>query len=121
MDKIKRTQCYAAQPAHFEVAPCDCGNKECQWSEFQDLLWCSKCEKDFAPEHWGALDGPVPIEASHLLGYCFDRVDLTDNSYLEFRPVKSGGWDYFKLTDEEYKQRIKGAKVKEMPVGGKSS
>lgn len=119
MNKIKRTQCYAAEPAHFEVAPCDCGNKECQWSEFQDMIWCEKCQKDFTPTSWGTLDGPVPVEAAHLLGFCFDMVDLTDGSYLEFRKTE-GKWDWVKLTDEEFRQRVKGAKVKNIPVGEES-
>src|SRR5205807_228583 len=75
-DLEKRTWVYWQRPAVYGMAPCPCGNDDPDWSEFKGHLWCSKCEKDFIPEHGGVFDGPIPINAAHLLGLCFARINL---------------------------------------------
>lgn len=80
----KRKWYYIQQPAAFEVAACDCGNTETQWSEFAKHLWCSKCEKDFIPEHYGILDGPIPVGAATMLGISFDRFNLETQKVERF-------------------------------------
>ena len=72
----RRTWHYLRPPAHFEVAPCSCGNHDTQWSEFQSHLWCAECEKDFIPAHTGVFSGPIPRHAAMLLGMSFDRMNL---------------------------------------------
>jgi hypothetical protein len=72
----KRTWCYIQQPKTFEMAPCECGNVETQWSEYKNHLWCAKCEKDFIPVHTGIFSGPVPIMVSRMLGLHFDRFNI---------------------------------------------
>lgn len=72
----KRVWCYVQQPSSFDIPPCSCGNKETQWSEYRNHLWCEKCQKDFIPDHWGVLDGPILVGVSELLGISFDRINL---------------------------------------------
>jgi hypothetical protein len=72
----KRTWCYLRHPDHFEVAPCPCGNRDTQWSEFKDHLWCAKCAKDFIPAHNGVFDGPILAQTAELIGFDFDRLVL---------------------------------------------
>lgn len=77
--KQKRTSVYVMQPSHFEIPGCACGNNEPEWSEYKEHLWCAKCKKDFVPEHWGVLDGPVGVQTSLLIGLNFDRFNLKTN------------------------------------------
>lgn len=77
--KEKRTSVYIMPPSHFEIPGCSCGNAEPEWSEFKELLWCAKCQKDFEPEFWGVLDGPVGVQVSLLIGLNFDRFNLETN------------------------------------------
>lgn len=72
----KRTWAYVQPPKAFEMAPCDCGNHETQWSEFVGHLWCPVCKKDFKPAHGGVFDGPIPTKLAYSLGLRFDRVNL---------------------------------------------
>jgi hypothetical protein len=72
----KRTWAYIQSPFMHEIAPCSCGNEKTQWSEYAKHLWCSKCEKDFIPEHNGIFDGPIAFHAARMLGLTFDRVNL---------------------------------------------
>jgi hypothetical protein len=90
----KRTWHYLRSPAHFEIAPCSCGNHETQWSEFAGHLWCAKCEKDFVPTHDGVFAGPIPIRTAAMLGLNFDRFNIAtgcverfDVDTLEYKPV----------------------------------
>lgn len=80
-EKIKRRWVYIGQPSMYDIDGCDCGNKECQWSEFVDELWCEKCQKDFTPKHWGVFDGPIPMGAANLLGIDFTRVNIKTGRY----------------------------------------
>ena len=72
----KRTWCYVMPPKAYEIAPCNCGNTETQWSEFAKHLWCPVCGKDFIPAHNGIFDGPIPAGTAQMLGVSFDRINL---------------------------------------------
>lgn len=81
--KEKREWMYAQPPATYGIPGCDCGNNDCEYSEWKDMLWCDKCQKDFIPSHWGVFDGPITVETCALLGMFFHRVDLkTDHLQL---------------------------------------
>ena len=80
----KRTWCYIQRPSQYDIAPCQCGNRDTQWSEWKGHLWCDKCQKDFIPAHNGIFDGPIPARTAGLLGISFDRVDLATNTILKF-------------------------------------
>ena len=80
----KRTWVYVMRPAQYEIAGCDCGNSDPDWSEFVDHLWCRVCMKDFVPAHWGVLDGPVPVHAAGLMGLSFDRYILSTEQVEKF-------------------------------------
>lgn len=60
-DLPKRTWYYLQPPKKFDVAPCECGNIDTDWSEYKDHLWCEVCKKDFIPEHRGIFDGPIIV------------------------------------------------------------
>lgn len=73
---IKRTEVYVLCPREYEMGPCLCGNPDPEWSEFKRHLWCPVCQIDFIPEQIGVFDGPIPINASHLLGLCFATINI---------------------------------------------
>lgn len=75
----KRTWFYTQQPIEFEIDPCECGNAETQWSEYEKHLWCDKCKKDFIPKNGGVLDSPVPMGAAQMLGLHFTIFNLKTN------------------------------------------
>jgi len=87
--KPKRTWHYIMSPSAFEIAPCDCGNAETEWSEFEKHLWCGCCQKDFIPAHNGIFDGPIPVGATELVGICFNRYNMTTKKVERF-DVKTG-------------------------------
>lgn len=91
----KRTWHYLLQPAQFEMGPCDCGNKDLQWSEFERHLWCAKCEKDFIPENKGVFDGPIPVHFAKMIGMTFDRYNMETQKVEKF-DLSTGDW----ITDE---------------------
>jgi hypothetical protein len=82
----RRTWVYIQSPSEYEIAGCPCGNLDTQWSEWRGYLWCSACERDFIPEHGGIFDGPIPVNAAHLLGFSFDRINLATNEIERFQP-----------------------------------
>lgn len=75
---------YIQKPAVFEIAPCECGNTDTQWSEFANHLWCPKCEKDFIPSHNGIFDGPIAVKAAAMLGISFDRFNMETQKIERF-------------------------------------
>jgi hypothetical protein len=80
----KRTWVYVQRAAQYEVAGCSCGNLDPDWSEYKDRLWCSACQIDFQPEHWGVFDGPICVGACAMLGICFDRFNLETQQIERF-------------------------------------
>lgn len=74
----KRTHIYVLQPREYEISGCPCGNEDPGWSEFKHHLWCEKCQKDFIPESNGVFDGPIPVNACHMMGLCFAEVNLAE-------------------------------------------
>ncbi|MBU2772434.1 hypothetical protein HMI48_00385 [Acidithiobacillus ferrooxidans] len=88
----RRTWVYCQSPKIYEIAPCDCGNEDTQWSEFEHHLWCEKCQKDFVPAHNGIFDGPIPARAAAMLGVRFDRVILATEKLDRF-DIGMGKWE----------------------------
>ena len=86
---IKRTWAYLHPPKEFEVAPCECGNTNTQWSEFEGHCWCDQCQQDFVPVHKGVFDGPVQIKTAAMMGIRFDRVILATQE-IEVFDIDSG-------------------------------
>ncbi len=76
----KREWHYLQTPGTFSIAPCDCGNADTVWSEFEGHCWCERCQKDFKPSHNGIFDGPIPMGLVHALGIRFDRIFINDGS-----------------------------------------
>jgi hypothetical protein len=88
-DKMeKRTHVYVQRPKQFEISGCqECGNEDPDWSEYNGMLWCATCQKDFTPEHEGVFGGPIGVELCELLGIYFDRVNIATN---EIEPGPNG-------------------------------
>ena len=84
----KRRWCYVLKPRAFDVSPCDCGNADIDWSEYEKHVWCEKCNKDFIPKHAGIFDGPIPIGVSSLLVLTFDRINLETQKIEKFNSEK---------------------------------
>lgn len=82
----KRSWFYLQPPAAFDLPPCDCGNDQTQWSEYEHHLWCDKCQKDFEPVHNGVFGGPVPVGICSALGISFDRFNIQKNRVERFDP-----------------------------------
>ncbi len=80
--RAKREWVYVMRPKEYEIAPCDCGNDDPDWSEFQGHLWCKACQKDFIPAHGGVFDGPIHVQGSELMGMRFDRLSLGDHPQI---------------------------------------
>ena len=77
----KREWIYVQPPMAYEVF-CDiCNNPHVEWSEFEGMVWCWRCLKDTRGTG-GVFDGPIPVNASKLLGICLDRIDLATGQWL---------------------------------------
>lgn len=79
MDKKKRTWFYTLPPAAFEITCSQCGGSNLWWSEYDNHIWCYDCEIDFNPEydlHAGIFSGPIPLQASYMMGLVFDRFNI---------------------------------------------
>lgn len=90
-ERAKRTWHYLLQPKQFEMGPCECGNFDLQWSEWERHLWCDKCQIDFIPENKGVFDGPIPGRIAALLGMTFDRYNM-DTQRVERFDLDTGDW-----------------------------
>ncbi len=90
--KRRRTWVYYYPPKAYEMAPCDCGNEDTHWSEFEGHLWCDRCQKDFIPKHNGLFDGPIPVRVAAKLGVRFDRVILATDRLDRF-DMDAGKWE----------------------------
>jgi len=82
-ERERRTWVYVQRPKDYEIAGCECGNDDPDWSEFLHMLWCTKCQKDFVPAHGGIFDGPIPVEACRLMGIDLRRLNLTTHEIEE--------------------------------------
>lgn len=80
----KRTTVFLQPPKHFEVAGCQCGNNDTQWSEFEAHVWCDTCQLDFKPTHGGVFDSPIPVKISQMLGLSFHKLNLHNNQVEAF-------------------------------------
>jgi hypothetical protein len=70
-------------PSSYDIADCKCNSNKYTWSEYVDLLWCSACEKEFTPEHWGFFDGPIAMELMSMFGVCFDRIEIATGKRIK--------------------------------------
>ncbi len=91
----KREWYYLQPPSVFNVAPCECGNVDLQWSEFEGHCWCAVCQKDFKPIHNGLFDGPIPMQLVHDMGIRFDR-----------RFMKDGRCEHYDICTRKYVPEI---------------
>jgi hypothetical protein len=99
----KRTWHYNQPPKVYGIEPCQCGNVDTEWSEYQGNLWCPICKVDYIPKHWGVFDGPINLNLCRLMGIDFDRWNLETNEFeefdvetLEYRVVKLDLWELIK-------------------------
>ena len=79
MDKKNRIWFYTLPPATYEITCSQCGGSNLWWSEYENHIWCYDCEIDFNPEygeHAGIFSGPIPIQASYMIGLVFDRFNM---------------------------------------------
>ena len=89
-EPVKRKWVYVLTPAKYGMSGCDCGNNECQWSEFEKHLWCAKCQKDFIPKETGMFDGPIGLEVCRMLGIVFDRYEISSGRIVKFSIEANG-------------------------------
>lgn len=87
----KRDWHYLMSPKDFCFEACKCGNLDLQWSEFEEHVWCDKCNIDFISDCPGILDGIVMIETCKMMGFNFDSYDMTTNKVVLF---DSEFWPY---------------------------
>ena len=78
----RRKWCYTMRPAVYEISPCDCGNRDIEWSEWEGHCWCAKCKRDFIPKSGGLFDGPIPLKLANMMGIRFDRYDLATKKVI---------------------------------------
>lgn len=79
----KREWVYVMRPFKYQIARCECGNEDPDWSEYKRHLWCSSCQKDFIPTHNGVFDGPIPVKMARLLGLCFCAIDIETSALIK--------------------------------------
>lgn len=91
VDKLnKRRWVWIQSPVTYECH-CDlCGGSNITWSEYQHMIWCYDCRKD-TPGFPGIFGGPIPIEVSHLLGICFERIHLKTGRIMNMVDRKRSG------------------------------
>ncbi len=78
----KREWVYIQNPKEYGCSCDKCGGVNIQWSEFAHMIWCYDCKID-TQGNQGVFDGPIPVQAAHLLGMCFTRIRLDDGEILE--------------------------------------
>ena len=86
MTDKKRKWCYVLPPAAYGIDGHRCGNRDCQWSEFVDHLWCGDCKVDFTPGNWGVFDGPIGVNICKMFGIVFDRYEIGTGRVVKFDP-----------------------------------
>lgn len=80
----KRTWVYVQRPKEYGISGCgECGNADCDWSEYAGHVWCAECQKDFVPLHNGIFDGPIPVNCAKLLGIDLRQVNLETHEVRE--------------------------------------
>lgn len=95
----KRTWHYLFPPQAFDMRCDKCWNNDLDsntglnitWSEWEHLIWCFDCEID-TEGFKGIFGGPVPINASYMLGLTFDRWNMEINE-VELYNLETSGWD----------------------------
>lgn len=79
----RREWVYVQRPREYEIAGCECGNEDPDWSEFKRYLWCAACAKDFIPAHNGIFDGPIPMETARMIGIDLRQYSIATGEILD--------------------------------------
>ena len=112
----KRKWCYILPPTFYDMRCDKCWSGELEdgtgtnitWSEYEHMIWCYDCEID-TKGFGGIFDGPIPIQASRMLGITFDRFNLETEQIERFN-LETCEWDppeLVKKNTEEPKARTK--------------
>lgn len=109
--KIPRTHCYATFPPNYDIFCPICGKIHITWSEFEHHIWCYDCEKDVLissySEDGDIFTGPIPVGTAQLLGCTFDRINLTTNEIVRFKPDDKEYNSTWVSSDELHKHGVK--------------
>ncbi len=79
----KRDWIYISPPSVYGIRCDQCGGKV-EWSEFEECVWCPKCQIDTIGSD-GVFSGPIPLQACRLLGISYDRIDLETGKILRMK------------------------------------
>lgn len=83
----KRTWHYIESPALFGLCCEKCKDENIYWSEYENHIWCFKCEKDI----WYETSIEIfPMGIADLLGVTFGKFDLVNQKRLYYR---DGKWE----------------------------
>lgn len=88
------------------------------WSEYEHKIWCYDCKID-TKGFGGVFDGPIPIQASYLLGITFDRFNLETKQIERFN-IDTCDWDPPEVVEknlgqlkEKTKKLLRGEKIED--------
>jgi len=93
----KRTLMYAMHPRDYEITCDKCGGSNIYWSEYEHMIWCYDCQIDTRGNP-GIFDGPIPMEASRLLGTTFDKINVHTGELYKMHMSRTTGRIYWKKT-----------------------
>jgi len=78
----KRKWIYVHHPTRYDIRCDKCWDGDVNetgtnidWSEYEHLIWCYDCKKDLSG-FIGIFDGPIPIEATEMMGVSLNRIYL---------------------------------------------
>lgn len=75
-------------PSAYDIS-CDLCGGDVEWSEYEHMVWCEKCQKDTRGNE-GIFDGPIPYEITQMIGISFDRIDLKSKKRLYVHMEEDG-------------------------------
>lgn len=70
---------YVQKPYEYEIACDKCGGRNIEWSEWEHMIWCYDCKVD-TEGMGGIFDGPIPANATELLGISLARFYFKDKT-----------------------------------------
>lgn len=77
----KRKWHYVESPATFSLKCSKCQGQNIYWSEFENHIWCFKCEEDIYYETSHEI---FPVGLARMLGITFDKIDLETGERIKF-------------------------------------
>jgi len=89
LTRPKRRYIYMNRPHTFGIRCDKCSGTNTDWSEFAGMIWCYDCRIDTRGDG-GVFSGPIPEEASKILGMNFNRYDLVEEKVIKFNTPE---WD----------------------------